>query len=703
MKDDPSTPTPEGLSPNEFERDKPGTTGRSRAEAAIEDLRQRGGIFVEAVRATRMPMALTDPNLPGNPIVFANEAFVKLSGYRMDEVLGQQPHFMNGPGTDPHDAARFEEAIRSDQDDVVETVQYRKNGSRFVATVLISAFKDDDGHTLNHFLSYLDVTRRAEAEQEISDLRGAQAALESSQKLLRESEKRQSFLLALEDRLRPLADASEIMNAATHFLGTHLNVDRSMYAEVEGDRGAEVGTVRGQYVRTVAADEEAVTAFPLHFTYETYGDTIMEARYSGNGLVVSDIAAEPRVSKAERSAWLDARVAAAVVAPLVKDGRLVAELGIQSRTPRSWTDAEVSLVRDVAERTWAAAERAHAETALRASEEKYRTLFESMDQAYAVIEVLKDEAGQWVDFRFLNVNPAFLEHTSMPYPVGKTATELLGTPNPRWTELYGQALDTGKPIRIEEDEPTLGRTFDLNIFSLDRDLNRVAVLFTNISGRKAAEEALKDSEGHARVLLAELQHRVRNTLAVVRSIARRTAERTDGSADFMSHFEGRLNAFSRAQAGVTRSASGSVELKSLVEDELLALATRQGEHLRIEGPTVGLTSRAAESMSLAIHELATNAVKYGALTVPDGQIRVTWRLTQDEDSGALAFDWREWGLETAPTRIREGFGHELLLRSLPYDLGAKTAITFEEKGLHFTMALPLQPNVIAEETSLPAE
>src|SRR5690349_2377162 len=107
MKDDISTPTPDDRSLNAFERDKPGTVARDDAEAAIETLRQGGGIFVDAVRATRMPMALTDPNLPGNPIVFANEAFLRLSGYRMEEVLGQQPHFMNGRATDPQDAARF--------------------------------------------------------------------------------------------------------------------------------------------------------------------------------------------------------------------------------------------------------------------------------------------------------------------------------------------------------------------------------------------------------------------------------------------------------------------------------------------------------------------------------------------------------------------------------------------------------------------
>ena len=91
---------------NQFEREKPGTNARTQAEAAIEEVRLRGGIFVNAVRATRMPMVLTDPNLPGNPIVFANESFLKLSGYSMAVVLGQKPHFMNGSGTDPKDAAR---------------------------------------------------------------------------------------------------------------------------------------------------------------------------------------------------------------------------------------------------------------------------------------------------------------------------------------------------------------------------------------------------------------------------------------------------------------------------------------------------------------------------------------------------------------------------------------------------------------------
>ncbi|MEO8112833.1 MAG: PAS domain-containing protein, partial [Phenylobacterium sp.] len=86
---------------NEFQQDMAATAERTLSESHLEALRQLGGMFVEAVRVSQLPMLVTDATLPGNPITFANQAFIELSGYTMEELLGQEPHFMNGKATDP--------------------------------------------------------------------------------------------------------------------------------------------------------------------------------------------------------------------------------------------------------------------------------------------------------------------------------------------------------------------------------------------------------------------------------------------------------------------------------------------------------------------------------------------------------------------------------------------------------------------------
>lgn len=181
-----------------------------------------------------------------------------------------------------------------------------------------------------------------------------------------------------------------------------------------------------------------------------------------------------------------------------RDDKAVGTFAMYFRAPREPTARDLALA-EVAARTAAviiagdteARDRERAESALRASEERYRMLFESMDEAYAVVEVMRDESGRWSDFLFLDANPAFMAHTGMPYPVGRTSTDLLGTPNPRWAEIYGRVAETGVSVRTEEAETTLGRVFDLNIFRLGgAGSRRVAVLFTNVTARKQTEAAL---------------------------------------------------------------------------------------------------------------------------------------------------------------------------------------------------------------------
>nr|WP_322684013.1 ATP-binding protein [Nostoc sp. DedQUE07]MDZ8129743.1 ATP-binding protein [Nostoc sp. DedQUE07] len=135
--------------------------------------------------------------------------------------------------------------------------------------------------------------------------------------------------------------------------------------------------------------------------------------------------------------------------------------------------------------------------ALRESEAKYRSLFQSMDQGYAVVEVLADDNGEWNDFLFLEVNPAFEQQTAVSNAVGRKATEILGTPNPAWAKIYGRVAQTGEPVRVEEKEKTLDRVFDLYAFRLGEAESRcVAVLFTDITERVGVEDERKQHDAN---------------------------------------------------------------------------------------------------------------------------------------------------------------------------------------------------------------
>jgi len=155
---------------NNFQENMAGTPERTSSERHIGNIQEQGGIFVEAVRVTRMPMLVTDAMLPTNPIVFANQAFVELSGYAIDELVGQDPHFMNGEKTDPQAIRQYEAAIKDGQDKSLEILQYRRDGTPFRAMLFASPLSDGQGTVTNHFLSYLDITRRYDAEESLRSL-----------------------------------------------------------------------------------------------------------------------------------------------------------------------------------------------------------------------------------------------------------------------------------------------------------------------------------------------------------------------------------------------------------------------------------------------------------------------------------------------------------------------------------------------------
>ena len=228
----------------------------------------------------------------------------------------------------------------------------------------------------------------------------------------------------------------------------------------------------------------------------------------------------------------------------------------------------------------------------------------------------------------------------------------------------------------------------------DGSLRRIGGIAQDVTEAKTLAE-------RERRLWAELQLRVRNILAEVRSIAAKTVETTQDPQEFFSHFDGRLAALGRTYKALTRAVDTTVDLEEIIRDELLAVLADEDGRVEIEGPAVRLGGRAAEMMTLTIHELTTNAVKYGALAARAGKLVVRWRVEAADGEPRLVLEWRESGvpaISAAPQR--SGFGRALIERGLAYEMGATASLSFTGGGVVASIDLPLERgNVILEEES----
>ena len=177
---------------------------------------------------------------------------------------------------------------------------------------------------------------------------------------------------------------------------------------------------------------------------------------------------------------------------------------------------------------------------------------------------------------------------------------------------------------------------------------------------------------------------------MIRSIGRRTAASAESVDDYAHHLEGRISAMARTQALLTREIGRGVDLQNLVLDELEAQAAAPSRY-RLSGPDVDLSPTAAEMLTLAVHELATNSIKYGALAQADGRIAVAWAI-EDGEAGSrpwLRFTWTEHGVRMEEGPRRHGFGTELITGRVPYELKGEGSMDFRETGLAAEIRFPL--------------
>lgn len=304
------------------------------------------------------------------------------------------------------------------------------------------------------------------------------------------AEVRQAALIALDDAIMDLIDPVEIGFVASRILGDILEVQRAAYGVI--DAKTETIVVERDWTRGEAPSVAGVHRF------RSYGDYVADI-LTGQAAVIEDVAVDARIH--DPGPLLTYGIRALMDVPIVESGVVVAQFLVHSAEPRAWSEDEVAYVRTFADRTHAAIARRLAEAARRESEARYRTLFDEMDEGFCIIEFFDGPHGPNSDYVHVEANPAYAANAGIENVVGQTLREMVGDEAQSWVDRYGEVLRTGQPIRFEQELVATGRWLNLSAFRIEPPERRqVAVLFQDLTDRRRAELALRDSETRYRSL-----------------------------------------------------------------------------------------------------------------------------------------------------------------------------------------------------------
>lgn len=476
-----------------------------RIDGEIEKVGKSSDPFASAVRATRMPMLITDPSLPDNPIVFANDAFLRLTGYSREEVVGHNCRFLQGPETDPADIAKLRDAIARQSQIEMELINHRKDGSRFYNRVLISPVFDEGGHLTYFFASQFDVTLERDRLVRLQNDRD---------KLENEVERRTRDQRLSEEKLRFTMQTARVGSWTLELVDMRL-------------------TCSDICKRNFGRDPADT------FTYED------------------------------------------LLAAIVPDERPKMQLSVK--------------------------------------------------------EAIESHIDYEHEYRIVT-------------PSGES----------RWIIARGRPHydSQGKPISMS------GVTLDMT--------------------------ESKRNEEQRMLLTAELKHRVKNSMATVQSIALQTLRNSSSLAEASEVLTARMQSLAAAHDLLTREDWQSATIAESVASAIEPFNPPGTKRFRVGGPYVNLGPRAALALVLAIHELSTNAVKHGALSVPDGHVVIDWHVAKHGAEERIEFRWKEVGGPPVLSKpSRTGFGTKLVTKVLPSEMQGKCKIEYAKAGVIFTLSAPL--------------
>jgi PAS domain S-box-containing protein len=372
--------------------------------------------------------------------------------------------------------------------------------------------------------------------------------------------------------------------------------------------------------------------------------------------------------------------------PMVARGKVIGKFMTYYEAPHSFTADEMDLAVTIArqlgfsvERKRVADAQRRAEQGLRENEERLRLATQTGKVGLWDWDILNDRLS-WTDSQFAILG---LDKEKVEPTVEGFFALLHPDDRDRVREALARTLKDNAPYEIE--------------FRIMRPDGRTNWLFANASAFWEGNRPVrllgatfditerKEAEAQRGLLVAELSHRVKNTLATVVSIAHQSFSRGQPVDEARNSFAARIQALAQTHSRLADAAWSGVSFRTMLLDELAPYLREDGGNVRLSGPDLKLNSKTAVTLGMAFHELVTNAVKHGALSRPEGCIEVTWTLAENQ----LSIRWIEsHGPKVSPPQ-RSGFGRLLLERALAADLRGDVQLNFAEHGLECRVSLPL--------------
>ncbi len=326
----------------------------------------------------------------------------------------------------------------------------------------------------------------------------------------------------------------------------------------------------------------------------------------------------------------------------------------------------------------------------RAVQERYRSIAAEIEQFRSLVEqapgfvaIIRGE-----DHRFLMANEAYRRLVGERELLGKTAAHALPeVVNQGFIDLLDRVLSTGEPyvgrrekifLKSAEGGGKEKRYLDFIYQPIRGDSGNPLGIF--VQGHEVTEQV--EAEERHKLLINELNHRVKNTLAVVQGLATQSFGVGGDPSNALNTFGARLSALAGAHNLLTQRNWESANVAEIVRASLQATAGVDADRYRLDGPHVRLQPQTAVSLSMIIHELATNAIKYGSLSTNVGKVEVTWHAASEEGGQRLVLDWQESGGPTVEQPKQNGFGTRLIGRGLGNRRDGGVTLDFQPGGLH---------------------